>query len=36
LINTKFIMLKDGNIIFSGTDEELRTSNDPYIQKFLA
>ena len=36
LINTKFIMLKDGNIIFSGTDEELRTSSDPYIQKFLA
>jgi phospholipid/cholesterol/gamma-HCH transport system ATP-binding protein len=36
LINTKFIMLKDGKIIFSGTDEELRTSNDPYIQKFLA
>ncbi|MFN0088251.1 MAG: ABC transporter ATP-binding protein [Blastocatellia bacterium] len=35
LINTKLIMLKEGNIIFSGTDEEMRASNDPYIQKFL-
>jgi phospholipid/cholesterol/gamma-HCH transport system ATP-binding protein len=35
LINTKFIMLKDGNIIFSGTDEEMRNSNHPYIRKFL-
>jgi phospholipid/cholesterol/gamma-HCH transport system ATP-binding protein len=36
LINTKFIMLKEGNIIFSGTDEELYLSGDPYIRKFLA
>lgn len=36
LINTKFIMLKEGNIIFSGTDEELHLSEDPYIRKFLA
>ena len=36
LINTKFIMLKEGNIIFSGTDEELHLSGDPYIRKFLA
>ena len=35
LINTKLIMLKEGNVIFSGTDEEMRASNDPYIQKFL-
>jgi ABC-type transporter Mla maintaining outer membrane lipid asymmetry ATPase subunit MlaF len=35
LINTKFIMLKDGNIIFSGSDEEMRNSRDPYIRKFL-
>jgi phospholipid/cholesterol/gamma-HCH transport system ATP-binding protein len=35
LINTQFIMLKDGAIIFSGTDEELRASDDPYIIKFL-
>jgi phospholipid/cholesterol/gamma-HCH transport system ATP-binding protein len=35
LINTKFIMLKDGDIIFSGTDEEMRQSQNPYIQRFL-
>jgi len=35
LINTQFIMLKDGHIIFSGTDEQLWASTDPYIQDFL-
>jgi phospholipid/cholesterol/gamma-HCH transport system ATP-binding protein len=35
LINTQLIMLKDGNIIFSGTDEQLWVSKDPYIQDFL-
>jgi phospholipid/cholesterol/gamma-HCH transport system ATP-binding protein len=35
LINTKFIMLKDGKVIFSGSDEEMRDSRDPYIRKFL-
>jgi phospholipid/cholesterol/gamma-HCH transport system ATP-binding protein len=35
LINTKVMMMKEGNIIFSGTDEKLRHSEDPYIQKFL-
>lgn len=35
LINTKFIMLRDGSIIFSGSDEEMRSSRDPYIRKFL-
>ncbi|HEX9002708.1 MAG TPA: hypothetical protein VGB07_22570, partial [Blastocatellia bacterium] len=35
LINTKFLMLKDGDIIFSGSDEQMRESRDPYIQKFL-
>ena len=35
LINTKFIMLKDGTIIFNGTDEEIRESSNPYIQKFF-
>ncbi len=36
LINTKFIMLKDGGIIFNGTDEEMGASKDPYIRKFLS
>lgn len=35
LINTEIIMLKDGKIIFSGKDEELRSQGDPYIQRFL-
>jgi ABC-type transporter Mla maintaining outer membrane lipid asymmetry ATPase subunit MlaF len=29
------MMLREGNIIFSGTDEALRKVEDPYIQKFL-
>jgi phospholipid/cholesterol/gamma-HCH transport system ATP-binding protein len=36
LINTKFIMLRDGKITFSGTDEELWGSDDPYIKTFLS
>jgi phospholipid/cholesterol/gamma-HCH transport system ATP-binding protein len=35
LINCKVIMMKEGNIIFSGTDETLRKAEDPYIHKFL-
>lgn len=35
LINTKFIMLREGHVIFSGTDEEIRESKDPYILKFF-
>ena len=36
LINTRFIMLKDGDVIFSGSDEEMSASRDPYIAKFLS
>jgi phospholipid/cholesterol/gamma-HCH transport system ATP-binding protein len=35
LVNTKFIMLKEGKVIFSGSDEELWNSSDPYIQDFF-
>jgi len=35
LINSKVMMIREGNIIFSGTDESLRNAGDPYIQKFL-
>lgn len=35
LINSKVIMMRDGHIIFSGTDESLRRAEDPYIQRFL-
>ncbi|MDQ2938495.1 MAG: ATP-binding cassette domain-containing protein [Acidobacteriota bacterium] len=35
LINSKVMMMRDGKIIFSGTDETLRKADDGYIQKFL-
>ncbi|MBS1786423.1 MAG: ATP-binding cassette domain-containing protein [Acidobacteria bacterium] len=35
LINTKFIMLKDGDIISSGSNAQMRESLNPYVQKFL-
>jgi len=35
LINSKVMMMKEGKVIFSGTDEKLRRAEDPYIQKFL-
>jgi phospholipid/cholesterol/gamma-HCH transport system ATP-binding protein len=35
LINTTFIMLKDGKIIFNGSEEELFASRDPYIARFF-
>ena len=35
LINTEVIMLRDGKISFSGKDEQLRASPDPYIHRFI-
>lgn len=35
LINSKVMMMREGNVIFSGTDESLRKAEDPYIKKFL-
>ncbi|HEV7858067.1 MAG TPA: ATP-binding cassette domain-containing protein [Pyrinomonadaceae bacterium] len=35
LINTRCLMMREGRVIFSGTDETLRKSEDPYIHKFL-
>src|SRR3954451_15914755 len=35
LINTKVLMMRDGQVIFSGTDETLKNADDKYIQKFL-
>lgn len=35
LLNTEVIMLKKGDIIFSGKDEQLRQTEDPYIRRFL-
>lgn len=36
LANTRFLMLRDGKMIFEGPDEILRKSEDPYIKRFLA
>jgi len=35
LINTEVIMLRNGKIIFSGSDERLQKSPDPYIKTFI-
>ncbi len=35
LINTKVLMLRNGNIIFEGSDESLHKTEDPYIQRFI-
>jgi phospholipid/cholesterol/gamma-HCH transport system ATP-binding protein len=34
--NTRFVMLHSGRVIFEGPDELLRSSDEPYIRKFLA
>ena len=35
LVNTKVIMLRKGNIIFSGNEDQLRAVEDPYIRRFI-
>jgi phospholipid/cholesterol/gamma-HCH transport system ATP-binding protein len=35
LINTKVLMLRDGRIIFEGSDEALHRNPDAYIQRFI-
>jgi phospholipid/cholesterol/gamma-HCH transport system ATP-binding protein len=35
IANTRFLMLRDGKIVFEGPDEVLRRSRDEYIQRFL-
>ncbi len=35
LVNTEVMMLRRGKIIFSGKDEQIRRTTDPYIQKFI-
>jgi phospholipid/cholesterol/gamma-HCH transport system ATP-binding protein len=35
LVNTRFIILRNHRIYFSGTEEQLRQSSDPYIQEFI-
>src|SRR5687768_16574536 len=35
LINTEVMMLRDGQIVFSGKDEAIRASEDKFIRRFL-
>jgi len=35
LVNTQFIMLREGRVTFSGTDEQLWESDDPYLKDFF-
>lgn len=35
LVNTEVVMLRYGKVIFNGTDEQLRASDDEYIRRFL-
>lgn len=35
LINTEVMMLRSGNIIFNGRDEQLNACEDPYIYRFI-
>ncbi|HWO02929.1 MAG TPA: ATP-binding cassette domain-containing protein [Blastocatellia bacterium] len=35
LVNTRFVMLKEGRVIFSGTDEQMWESDDPYLKEFF-
>ena len=35
LTNCKVLMMREGKVIFSGTDEALKHADDAYIQKFL-
>jgi phospholipid/cholesterol/gamma-HCH transport system ATP-binding protein len=36
LLNIKFIMLRDGVILFEGTLEDLKASSDGYIREFTS
>jgi phospholipid/cholesterol/gamma-HCH transport system ATP-binding protein len=35
LINTRVLMMRDGRVIFSGSNEQLDKSDDPYIRRFI-
>ena len=35
LINTRFVVLRNGRILFEGTDERLRSTRQEYVREFL-
>jgi phospholipid/cholesterol/gamma-HCH transport system ATP-binding protein len=34
-IADKIVMIYEGNVVFNGTPGEIRSSRDPYVQKFI-
>src|SRR5688572_15949130 len=36
LINTEVIMLRDGKVMFNGTDEQLHASDNEYVKRFIS
>jgi phospholipid/cholesterol/gamma-HCH transport system ATP-binding protein len=34
-VKTKFFVMNEGRLVFSGSESELRASQDPYVQKFV-
>jgi phospholipid/cholesterol/gamma-HCH transport system ATP-binding protein len=34
-VNTRFLVMKDGRLVFEGSEQEFQASPDPYVQKFL-
>lgn len=34
-LGTRFMVLRDGNLVFEGRQEELESSPDPYVKKFV-
>jgi phospholipid/cholesterol/gamma-HCH transport system ATP-binding protein len=34
-VGTRFAMLKDGDIIFEGDAEEIRTTDEAYVREFI-
>jgi len=34
-VNTRFLVMKDGRLVFEGTEAELQATQDPYVRKFL-
>ncbi|MGB9605954.1 MAG: organic solvent resistance ABC transporter ATP-binding protein, partial [Bryobacteraceae bacterium] len=35
LTRTRFLVLREGRLVFEGTREELEASRDPYVSKFI-
>jgi ABC-type transporter Mla maintaining outer membrane lipid asymmetry ATPase subunit MlaF len=34
-VTTKFFVMKEGQLVFQGSEVELQAASDPYVRKFL-